>query len=1000
MKFLSSINRDLLVLGAGLTIIAACSALLYADLNRRVEISGAKKIGTISYKRKVAQRKYASQVLWEDVDQSAPVYDSDSIRTADLSEAVITLADGTSIDLDENSLILLSLAGRRINIDFSHGTIYASRGEALEGAPDSVEIRSMDAVVSVGKGEVKLSRTGDKEMNITVTEGSAEIKTPEGEKTITKDEKAVIAADAAPRVFQLKLALKTPLPNENIITASGAATVGFSWERAAGDYETTLEIAMDPGFTDEIAARRVQKDFIAEDLGEGSYYWRIRAVDPSTKEVDYSDTRRFHILHDDPIELIAPRNGETVTYVANPPMISFRWRKNRLASEYTVEISDSASFKTAVRSERTLLEDIAVDSLSEGSYYWRVKTRTAASASYSGASPVYRLNIKKSVLINPPVLLSPHDGRRVSTAMFNQGKDFIFSWSFNSQIKHYDLIISRDRDFKETVYRIGSGENFHALHKPLEPGTYFWRVVAATGAGEEAVSSANTLDVVQVGELSLNDPLVLASSAPAKAVYAKILFSWSKASVPAQYRFELSGDVGFLEIKKSDTLVDQRVAVDRLVPGVYFWRVGIVDTNGNTLLESMARPLYVSLDGVIVARAEDIQKPAPAAGKEKSEATGEMKGEAGGQEAVKEQPAKKEEQTAIGEEAGKMPGRIEKKEAGSVKTAAGTPKEEERLKGRRVEWKVNLASTVLSRPVFYDNMLLATTRSGFLVGISRRGARLWRINLGSSAQSTPAASGGVAYVVTVKGLLFAVSTADGSVKWTRPVEGPLLYGSAPILEKGRVYVATSYGVVQAFTPEGKEAWKQDLEEGIFSPMAYAKGILYVGTDGSRVYALNADDGDVEWEFKTDSRVFYSSPMVYKGTLFVGCYSGTMYALRADSGRLRWKFSAKGAILSTPAFFNDAVYFGSESGMFYALGVGDGKRLWEFRTKARIVAGPDVFRKNILIPSGNTIYSVETGSGKLRWKEGFASGINTPVTVSGGSAFVGLDNGEVVSLRAY
>jgi len=255
-------------------------------------------------------------------------------------------------------------------------------------------------------------------------------------------------------------------------------------------------------------------------------------------------------------------------------------------------------------------------------------------------------------------------------------------------------------------------------------------------------------------------------------------------------------------------------------------------------------------------------------------------------------------------------------------------------------------------------------------------------------------------VVTVKGLLFAVSTADGSVKWTRPVEGPLLYGSAPILEKGRVYVATSYGVVQAFTPEGKEAWKQDLEEGIFSPMAYAKGVLYVGTDGSRVYALNADDGDVEWEFKTDSRVFYSSPMVYKGTLFVGCYSGTMYALRADSGRLRWKFSAKGAILSTPAFFNDAVYFGSESGMFYALGVGDGKRLWDFRTKARIVAGPDVFRKNILIPSGNTIYSLETGSGKLRWKEGFASGINTPVTVSGGSAFVGLDNGEVVSIRAY
>jgi len=37
---------------------------------------------------------------------------------------------------------------------------------------------------------------------------------------------------------------------------------------------------------------------------------------------------------------------------------------------------------------------------------------------------------------------------------------------------------------------------------------------------------------------------------------------------------------------------------------------------------------------------------------------------------------------------------------------------------------------------------------------------------------------------------------------------------------------------------------------------------------------------------------------------------------------------------------------------------------------------------------------------LNWKEGFASSINTPVTVAGDSVLVGLDNGEVVSLRSF
>ena len=203
--------------------------------------------------------------------------------------------------------------------------------------------------------------------------------------------------------------------------------------------------------------------------------------------------------------------------------------------------------------------------------------------------------------------------------------------------------------------------------------------------------------------------------------------------------------------------------------------------------------------------------------------------------------------------------------------------------------------------------------------------------------------------------------------------------------------------MQAFAQDGTAVWERNLEEGIFSSIAYDNGLLYVGTDRSRVYAINAKDGSVRWTCQTDSRIFTSSPKVYRGLLFVGCYSGSFYAIDARTGWLRWAFKADKPVLSSPAFFEGSVFFGSEDGMVYSLGVLDGKKQWEFRTKASIVAGPQVSGNSVLIPSGNTVYALDVSSGDLNWREGLSSGINTPVTVVGNAAFVGLDNGEVVSI---
>ena len=84
MKLLSS---DFLALGISAIIISTFSVLLYADFTKKIEVDGVKQIGTITFKREIAQRKYQSQVVWEEVKQSYPVYNNDSIRTSEDSES-------------------------------------------------------------------------------------------------------------------------------------------------------------------------------------------------------------------------------------------------------------------------------------------------------------------------------------------------------------------------------------------------------------------------------------------------------------------------------------------------------------------------------------------------------------------------------------------------------------------------------------------------------------------------------------------------------------------------------------------------------------------------------------------------------------------------------------------------------------------------------------------------------------------------------------------------
>jgi outer membrane protein assembly factor BamB len=1024
---MKSLNSDYAFVGVSTLIILLFSTLLYFDFTKRLNVANAQEIGTISFKKKVAQRKYSGQVVWEEVEQTTRVFNNDTIRTADISEAVVHLKDGTDISLDENSMIFLSIDENAININFTQGSIFAKRGNIL-GDVKEITIQSQDAKVSIEKSDIQLTKTGGKDLDLTVTGGSARVQVANTEKVVAKDEKVVLEKGSKDvKIVKIQLRPISPDPNKFFVTSADSVAVSFAWEAVAGNTGVYLEISRDRDFAKKIVNRRVPQNSATEQLDEGTYYWQLRAVDEKSGGAEVSPGRKLTILRDKPVRPIQPEANKTYSYTEQPPMINFRWSSGDLATGYLIEIAKDPQYKSKVKSVETSLTSIAFGDLAAGEYFWRVRSKvqfgTVAQESTGESVP---FSVKRIREIAPPELIAPQDKRVVSTELIKK-KELVFSWGADSRFASYKIFIARDREFKDTVAGPVVNTNYYTAEGDFKAGEYFWRVQPVSQGEDSApFSRGRSFTVISTDRLALllpmqNMDIVLKE----EQKEAPVSFSWEKSSIKGEYQFEVAGDKGFATIIDRRILSTSMMTLPAMKSGKYYWRIRLLDENKSQILGSDMREFTISAP----------KKESIAAVPEVDKATALEKERLEKEKLDKE---KKEKEIIAGtaltvsspvrRSAIYIDGKLKGTNAVTVNAIPGakmnivvkTPGYEEfrtdvvlqsgekktvtaRLVDMklmpRMQWKTNVQASVTSKLVFEKDIIVVATGGGGVVALNKYGNLLWRQYLGSVSKSTPVISDSSVYIDTVDSKIYSLELASGKIKWKQKIDGPLLFGAQPLAVNGKLFVATSYGKVTAFSSiDGKELWRRDLKAGIFSSMDHRGDLLYIGTDQSVVYALEDDDGDTDWDFEVDSRIISSSPKIYKDNVYVGCYSGSFYAIDASRGRMRWKFDMKKSIFSNPAFRGDTVYVGASDGTLYALDTRKGSVQWKFSTGNKSISEPGILKDEVFVTSGDSVYSLKVDSGKVSWMEKFNNRINTGASVVDDNVCVGLENGDVVSLR--
>ncbi len=183
----------------------------------------------------------------------------------------------------------------------------------------------------------------------------------------------------------------------------------------------------------------------------------------------------------------------------------------------------------------------------------------------------------------------------------------------------------------------------------------------------------------------------------------------------------------------------------------------------------------------------------------------------------------------------------------------------------------------------------------------------------------------------------------------------------------------------------------------------------------KLYAINAENGEIEWSYETGSWI-ESSPVIAGNTLYIGGTDHWLYAIDTCTGKEKWTFRVGGDICSSPAFYHDVIYFGADDDTFYAVDSG-GQLKWKIGTGGySIYSSPSIAEGILVIGTidngvkyhyetgkfgslNNKILAFDIDTGELKWEyttEPFGL-MHSSLAIAYGKVFSATDQGNIRAL---
>jgi outer membrane protein assembly factor BamB len=216
----------------------------------------------------------------------------------------------------------------------------------------------------------------------------------------------------------------------------------------------------------------------------------------------------------------------------------------------------------------------------------------------------------------------------------------------------------------------------------------------------------------------------------------------------------------------------------------------------------------------------------------------------------------------------------------------------------------------------------------------------------------------------------------------------------------------------AFDPEtGQQQWRVAADDSeILSAPAYADGVVYFGTTGKRVYAVDVESQGIKpgWPFEAESAV-WASPMVDEGRVYVASMDHYLYCLDAETGEEIWKVELGGALAKQPLLVDGTLYAGAFDGRVHAVKADSGELVegFDFQAGNWIWSTPLMVDGQLFVTAlDGSLYALDPGTGNVLAPYPYNSGeigggkdvINANPVQAGDNIVIATEKGYVIAVK--
>ena len=341
-----------------------------------------------------------------------------------------------------------------------------------------------------------------------------------------------------------------------------------------------------------------------------------------------------------------------------------------------------------------------------------------------------------------------------------------------------------------------------------------------------------------------------------------------------------------------------------------------------------------------------------------------------------------------------------------------------------------VSSPAVAQSTFHGNVARSGAYAG--AGPAQAPSLKWTFKAAGPIVTSPAVAGGVVYIASLSGHLYALDQATGQEKWNFKSSRPI--ASSPTVDEGTVYFVSSAGSLAAIdAATGQPKWVYAIEherrfeaQGLHgypypkqtipdawdvftSSPAVAHGKVYFGSGDGNVYAIEAKSGVLAWKFATGD-VVHASPAVAGNTVYIGSFDGRLYAIDAESGQQKWTFEAgqdptyhnQVGFQSSTAVVDGMVYVGCRDAHVYALDAATGRKKWDYPTSKSWVNGtPAVRDGTVYVGTSDTsrFMALDARTGRLKFTYTAGAYIFSSAALAGDLAYFGSHNGRLYAVNA-